>query len=244
LGQKAKPHFEAVQPGLFTAEGLDFYQPSLLLMPEIFKSADVKGDVVAIPVTRNGLIVSGSRDEKALAIMARAAEGMYANDTRPLSLMPIILKAGIWSSYDAPQGVSPSLDRLRIGAHVADYQDQKTELDGRFSKTGRDIFVASIEKIQIEAGRFLTFTTLASGIEILLPKAQVVVIAPPDMAKPFARRWEDVMAVFGALAVEPSTWPPRYVFSGRMDANKLAKLKALPDAPDFPKLEPEQGQTA
>ena len=239
LRQKAKPRFDAIQPGLFTAEGIDFYQSSLLLLPDIFKAADIKGDIVAVPVVRNCLLVAGTRDDKALAAMARIAEGTYAHEARPLSLAPLILKAGAWVSYDAPEGQLPMLDRLRLKARAAEYSDQKHQLDAYFAKAGRETFVAAIEAIEVERGRMLTFTTLSSGVPVLLPQAQVVVIAPPDMAQPFARRWEDVVAVFGAPSLEPNTWPPRYQFSGRMDAGKLAKLKALPEAPDFPKLSPE-----
>jgi len=239
LLQKAKPQFEKIQPGLFGMEGLDFYQPSLLLLASAFKDANVKGDIVAVPVIRNALIVTGTRDDKALAVMVHAAEGTFANDSRPLSLMPLVLKNKVWVSYDAPLGLVSSLDRLRLEARVADYKSQKGTLEAHFNKTGRETYVADIELIQIENGRLLSFTTLASGIEILLPQAQVVVIAPPDMGQPFARRWEDVVTVFGTPAFEPNTWPPRYVFSGRMDNGKVAKLKAMSDAPDFPKLQPE-----
>src|SRR5208283_513 len=70
-------------PGVWVSPWQDNYDAARLLLPDLIRRHEVKGDQIAMAPNRDTLILTGSDDEAGLACMAAVAE-MALNSPRPL----------------------------------------------------------------------------------------------------------------------------------------------------------------
>jgi len=230
------PQFEKHKDGFHYLNGDDYYDPSMLLMPETFKALPLKGSPVAVAVTRTLVVVAGSDDFAALNAMAETVEAEFAKDPRAISYIPLILRENEWHVFEGGRESSPALDRLRRLQYLADYGGQLSLLEAYNKKTGRDVYVGQLDAIE-DDGRLVTWSSLVSGIVTLLPMSDVVIVAPADLKNPFARHFSDVMTVAGNVAIEPDVWPPLYIFENGLGHDLANKLyDAYPQPKEFPDI--------
>ena len=170
----------------------------------------LKGDPVAIVVSRSGLVVAGSQDASALDAMARFVDAHMQKEARPISLLPIVYRNGDWQPLDTTDAIYASLDQLRAKQHLWDYGEQKRLLEAHYEKQGRDVFVASLDALEYE-GRLRTWTTWTYNAVSLLPEADVVILNPGEGRSMLVRSWSDIRDICGMLQPEPGTYPPRYL---------------------------------
>lgn len=229
-----KADFQKHNDGFLYLNTDDFYDPSALLMPEAFANLALKGDPVAIAVSRTLLLVTGSQDMDTLKAMADLAEQQYNSDSRPISLAPIILSNGRWQPFTPAVGTYPMVDRLRTLNALHDYGNQLQAMNAYNKSVGRDIYVGQLEAIEVEHG-LMTWASLVDGIETWLPACDAVIMAPANLKNPFVRRFDDVLVVCGDVATVPDTWPPLYVFKGGLTHQQSETLQKNYKAPEgFP----------
>lgn len=220
LRARSPSRFERQEGGFFTSDYGDFYDVSRLLLPELFEILPLKGDPIAIPISRAGLVVAGSEDHHALDAMAAFVEAQIENETRPISSAPLILRAGEWWPYEA-DGLA-SLDRLRVLQNLRNHKLQKELLEEQFERESRDVFVASLMGIK-DGDRIRTLATWTSETISLLPRADALAIRVGEESR--VRHWSDVEAACGPLTEEPGHYPPRYFVEtgpGRETWDRLA----------------------
>jgi len=95
--------FAPIARGVWVSGGSDWNEPALLLLPEFIRELDLAGDPVAVPVSRQYLIVAGSEDEDALGAMAGFVAEALADEPQPFPAEPIVFKDGAWRPYE-PEG--------------------------------------------------------------------------------------------------------------------------------------------
>lgn len=226
--------FELHSGGFYVLSSDDYYDPSVLLMPDRIAALPVKGLPVAVAATRGCLVVAGSDDPSALRNMAAAVEEIYSKDSHPISYFPIVLKDGKWQPFVPDRAAYPMIYRLRSLEFLASYASQLAALNTRNKKNGRDVYVGQLDAIE-DGEKLITWSSLVSGITTLLPVSDVVVVAPADLKNPFVRRFADVMTVAGNRPLEPNTWPPLYVFKDGVDQRLLDFLHdRYPQPEEFP----------
>lgn len=222
--------FERMKEGHFVSAYNDNYDASRLLLPDLFANLPLRGNPVAVAVSRSCLVVCGSHELDALVAMAQFAEDEIDRDQRAISFLPLVLRDGSWRRFDFSDGNVPALSRLCVKQDLWDYTEQKTLLEGYFERTGRDIFVASLEALEYE-GRCHTWAVWTTDAVSLLPRADALAIRLSE-GDTIVRTWADIEAHCGPLQVEPGMTPTRYLVERRPSDECLQSLRACP-APEW-----------
>ncbi|MBL9036783.1 MAG: DUF1444 family protein [Rhodospirillaceae bacterium] len=222
--------FDRTKGGFFVSKYDDNYDASRLLLTDLFANLPLRGDPVAVAVSRSCLAVCGSRELDALEAMAHFVEGEIDRDQRAISFLPLVLRDGSWRRFDFPDGNVPALSRLRAKQDLWDYTEQKTLLESHFERTGRDVFVASLNALEHE-GRCHTWAVWTTDAMSLLPRADALAIRLND-DDTIVRTWTDIEAHCGPLRAEPDTTPTRYLVERRPSDECLQSLRACP-APEW-----------
>lgn len=227
LRLKSEIGFKQIEPGLFMGPWNDYYVPARLLLPELFKELEVKGELIAMPVHRNVVLVSGSEDtENHPLLIALIEEALDA--PRAMSPRFLALKQGEWSSW-VPENDSPCYDQLRLFSLQAEAQDaneQKEGLDQLHEQNGTDIFVASVQAIeQQETGRVSTYCVWTKTVDTLLPKADLILFADIEADGIVAQaHWDIVFDRCSHLMKPQSIYPERYRVTEFPDKSILEEI--------------------
>lgn len=222
--KRVPTRLEKTGSGIYVSNGSGDYDTSALFTPDVFSSLPLKGRPVVVPVLRNLLLVAGSEDIEALRQIGPLAEKLYDEDTRPLSLTPLILKDGVFTAVDTANGAFPMLRRLALRQPMQDYADVRLALEPHFATQKRETYIGQLEAIESDDSLY-TWTTLVYDIDSIIPKADAVIISQGDNAPPLVRHWADLMAVCGEVTTEPHVYPPLYAFPKGLDAGCIARLK-------------------
>lgn len=236
LRERSPSCFERNDEGVYISSYGDYYDASRLLLPHLFEALPLKGDPVAIPISRRVVIVAGLDDAAALDAMASLAGEAFAEEMRPISCQPIVLRDGHWQPLDSTDKHPESLDRLRVQQRLGEHAQQKKHLDKLFEQTGRDIFVATLGGAQGE-GRCYTWAVWMNGVATLLPQADAIVLRSEDDTRMMTRYWTDIVTVLGPLPTEPATFPSRYLVEQLSDENWY-RLETEFTAPTWLNLSP------
>lgn len=228
--------FERQDGGFYVSDYGDYHDASRLLLPHLFQSLTLKGDPVAVVVSRSGVVVTGSEDPKALEAMAAFVETIIADETRPIAYRPLVLRDGVWTAFEAPSVAAVAL--LSVKQTLWDANEQQAAMNAYHERIGRDVYVASLEVLEAD-GRYPTWAIWTFGVDTLLPRTDVVALNPGDVGAVLPRYWRDVEAICGPFAREPETEPPRYRVCDAPSADQLARLEAAERPSWFP--EPNAG---
>ena len=98
LRRQSNRGFDSPAPGVFVSSWKDFYDSSRLVLTDLIRSVEVKGNYVAMVPSRDLLVITGSDDRAGLAVMLRLAQQAYAQNHN-LSGIPLRLKDGAWISF-------------------------------------------------------------------------------------------------------------------------------------------------
>jgi hypothetical protein len=189
----------------------DAYDAARMLKVDKLRELKVAGDVVAMPVTRDCLILTGADDEEGLAIMAEIAE-KESGSPRPICSVPARLAGDEWRTWlpppDHPSFKAFSL--LRLKYLLGEYSDQKERLDKRHDADGIDVFVASFTVMEKTDGSVLSYGTWSKGVETWLPEADLVALYDHDKKASGLVPWDKALAAFGDLMTPLDVFPPRW----------------------------------
>jgi len=203
----------------------DGYDSSRLIILDLIRQFQVKGEYIAMAPGREMLIVAGSEDKLGLEAMVTLAKKAF-DQPRTVSGVALRLAGDEWVSW-MPEADHPLFDefrKIRIQSIGQDYSEQKELLDRLHEKTGEDVFVASYSVMQHkDTGHRTSYCVWTKGSISLLPQAERIVLASEGQA-PVMAPWEKVAEITGDLVTPMGIYPERYRVEGFPTAGQLAAM--------------------
>jgi uncharacterized protein YtpQ (UPF0354 family) len=222
--------FERQAAGFYISIYEDYYDASRILLPDLFDLLDLRGDPVAIVVSRSALLIAGSDDAEGLQAMADLTEEAMASEPRAISQAAIVYRDGAWRPF-VPGADQAKLRELLLRQELRDYAEQKEALDGYFERMGRDVYVATLSGREVD-GRFSSWASWAWNAESLLPMADVFILGN-EAGETIARYRADIERLV-AFDIEPRMFPQRYAVRSAVDQETWAAIRNLPAPEDYP----------
>lgn len=207
----------------------DAYDASRLLLTDLIERMEVEGDTIAAVPNRERLYVCGSADEEGLTMLSKAVAEDLKHE-RAITGRLFRLDRGEWTPWMPPTDHPAHQDwrLLAIQSVGQDYAEQKSLLDQRNAREGRDLYLPSYSALEDpETGAVRTWCSWAEGVEAWLPETDDVIftsINGPDDVKIRARApWQAVLDGAGDLMQPLGLYPERWKVSGFPDEAFLAK---------------------
>jgi hypothetical protein len=184
----------------------------------LMRSLSVRGNLVAMPVHRDFLIVAGSEDVAGLTLMALLAEEELASP-RPICWIPHVLRGNDWEPWTVPS-THPLADRFRLlkRRHFAsEYGEQKPYLEKLAEKRGLDVFVAAFSladgdlQSQSQTRSHCVWT---KGVSTWLPEADRIAVFDRDTKDFVFVPWNRAVASLGTMMKRLDYWPPIWSVDG------------------------------
>jgi hypothetical protein len=159
----------------------DEYAASSLLLPGWLAAfgEKVEGRPLAIVPERATVFVGGDGNPEMVRALSEAAEREFLAAPRAISpAVYTVDDAGVVIPYQ-PEGSHPFARKVRRGhlvnlAHA--YDEQAALLESNHSQLDVDLFVAQMSLIGFEDGRTTSYCVWPSGIEGLLPRAELICV--------------------------------------------------------------------
>lgn len=195
---------------LFIVETGDAYDATRLLLTDRVARLPVDGQPVAMPITRDCLMITGSDDEVGLGMMAAVAE-KKKGEARPLCPIPVRLVDDDWETW-MPADSSPHFEKFRLLAlqyYADEYATQKQQLEARNEQLGRDVFVATFSAVERNE-KLLSYSVWSKGVPTWLPKTDFVSLLDPDRERIWAVPWHRLEESAGHLLEAIDCHPPRW----------------------------------
>jgi uncharacterized protein YtpQ (UPF0354 family) len=203
----------------------DGYDSTRLILLDLIRQFQVKGDWIAMAPGREMLIVTGSEDGAGLEAMVTLAKKTF-EQPRTVSGVALRLDGDDWVSW-MPDAGHPLYDEfrwLRMESYGQDYAEQKELLDTLHQKTDKDVFVASFSVIQHkDTGHRISYCVWTKGTESLLPRTERIVLGGEDQG-PVMVPWEKVVEVAGELMTPLGMYPERYQVDQFPTVEQLAAM--------------------
>ena len=217
LRQRSQQRFLTPAPGVHVSPWRDGYDASRLILLDLIRDHEVRGDYVVIAPNRDTLILTGSDDRDGLAVMLALAKEAL-KQPRPISGIPVRLEQGSWKTF-FPEIRYPDLNAfrsLRVQTLAGEYEEQKELLVQVHEKTGEDIFVASCTLVQKKHSEELaSYCVWSQGVKSLLPQADKVFFlqgkSPEKSEMVAAGDWEHVREAISHLMKPAGLYPERYL---------------------------------
>ena len=211
--------------GVYVFTTNDGYDSSRLIILDLIRQFQVKGDYIAMAPGREMLIVAGSEDTPGLEAMIALAKKAF-EQPRTVSGVALRLVGDEWESW-MPEADHPLFDefrKIRMLSSGQDYSEQKELLDRLHEKTGEDVFVASYSVMQHkDTGHQLSYCVWTKDTVSLLPQTEWIVLGGEGQA-PIMAPWEKVVEIAGDLITPMGIYPERYRVEGFPTAEQLAAM--------------------
>jgi hypothetical protein len=209
LRMRSSDLFARMGPHLYASPWHDSYDSARLLLPELFDGINVPGTLLAMPDSRERLLITGSSSPEGLSGLAAAATE-FKPGMRPLSTEVLQWSGTSWVPFPLdPTDPShrPLLD-LQIQERHRQYQQQKELLDELHERSGTDIFVASHQFMHWEGGELRSYAIWPEDVESLLPRTDRLILCRSDqnlgiIDAPWPIAARHVGARFAATAFHP-----------------------------------------
>ena len=235
--------FEQQPGGYYESMWHDGYDAARLLLTEELSQLPFRGDVVAIPVHRDVLLLADSDNVRAQLEMVQRARELL-EEPRSISGAALRLVDGQWHSYIPPRGspLHTSFQELRLLSRQLDYGQQAQALHELLVHRGDRAHIAGYQVGPAAGGAALTsYTVWSKGVPSLLAEADWVSFADPSDPRamkiygmaPIGR----VRALLAHRMTPLGTYPERYQVSSFPNSKELTRLK-LVDREQKPMREP------
>ncbi len=199
--------------GLWSGEWGDSYESSRVLLPDLIHRLGVQDPVALMPL-RFTLLIASARNEKALGAMASTAKKLITENSRWLSLRPIVLTDSGWQPFEPPASCFADFDALRQTDLAETYAGQKELIENIFEKSGTDVFVAKATLMQRKGeSTMVSYSVWTEGVDTLLPQTDLVIFVPAgrqDSDPLVSVPWDAACSVAGQLMTPTEYFPPRY----------------------------------
>jgi len=217
LEQMGEVAFANLDSCVYASATGDNYDASRLVMLDLIRRFEVKGDYIAMVPNRDTLVVTGSDDEHGLSIMAKIAEDSYEKP-RPISTVALRLEGDEWVPWLPPRSSQAfgKLHELRLRTIGAEYNDQKELLDEVYAAKESGPYVAQFNAMQNKAsGQVTSYSVWSEGLTILLPQTDSIFFFRPKGEKDgeivAGASWEEVQQIVGNLMEPAGMYPERYL---------------------------------
>jgi hypothetical protein len=233
LCEGSAPKFRSPSPGVHLSAWKDNHDASRILLTELVRGLEIKGDPVAMVPHRDVLIVTGSEDVKGLGVMADLTEKALA-EPRFMTAIPARLRWDEWVPLSLPPDhpLHHRFELLRVSTVLRDYDEQKSLLDQLHEKTGEDVFVASYSAVQDkDSGKVESYSVWSKEVVSLLPRSDTVHFFEPDPTGGDQHTirsapWERVREVAGSLLKEMNLFPERYLVTDFPTPDQVSRMAA------------------
>ncbi len=176
LDEQNPASYAMIDDRLFIFQVGDAYDATRMLSLEMMRSLKVDGKPVALPITRDCLMITGSDDAKGQAMMVVLAEKQL-EEARPLCFIPHVLDGDEWTPW-CPGQDHPQYEKFRLlelRHFGTEYADQKAVLEKWTQKKGIDVFVATFSAADKgENGQTVSFCVWSKGVATWLPKTDFI----------------------------------------------------------------------
>ena len=220
LRERSQRAFEKVSPGLFRSPWKDNHDAARMLLLDLMRGLDLKGEPVAMAPHRDQLLVAGDQDRRALAKMAELA---LATLQKPRAMTGQAFRLGPegWEPWlpGADKELRAAYLMLREHSHLLYHSEQRDLLQEMLNREGREAFVPQY-RVFVDPQTQVPFSTAAFPRrgETWLPRTDQVGLL--DVEQPEGKQlrqipWKDLeQKLEGALVQEPGLWPARYRLEG------------------------------
>jgi uncharacterized protein YtpQ (UPF0354 family) len=203
----------------------DSYDSSRLILLDLIRQFQIKGDFIAMAPGREMLIVTGSEDRPGLEAMVELANKAF-EQPRTVAGVALRLDRDEWVPW-MPDAAHPLYDEfrlLRMRSFGKDYAEQKELLDRLHEQADTDVFVASFSVIQHQAtGHRMSYCVWTKDTHSLLPRTEKVIVGGPDQ-EPIMVAWNRVVQFAGNLMSPTDMYPERYRVDEFPSAEQLAAM--------------------
>jgi hypothetical protein len=222
------------EQGVYISATRDNYDASRLILLDLIRRMEVRGEHVALVPNRDTLLVTGSEDEDGLDAISQIAEKTL-EQPRPISGFAFRLEGDDWAPWLPSLGhpSRPRFHKLYVQSLGQEYAEQKDLLDKLHEKRGTDLFVASFNVIEErQTGLLSSYCLWADGVETLLPRSERVIFFRPDHTKKNGEivayaEWSRMRDVLGDLLETTDDYPERYLVRDFPTATQLESLGKL-----------------
>lgn len=190
----------------------DSFDATRLLLVDHIRDLEVHGDTIAMIVSPDAMMITGSEDRLGMTFLL--SQAMESRD-KPHAIPPILLKlvGDEWKTWLPPESSEFyfPFKQFQVMLFGSDYSEQQNLLKNIYKVEGRDISVANFFVAQREATRQLfTYTVWANGNQdLLLPKAEYIAFMEDEKATPIVIPWDIVEETVGYLMSPRSLYPTR-----------------------------------
>lgn len=203
---RSKEPWEPIVPGLYQSPWSDYFDGARLALPTLFARIGVQGDPIVTLPNRCAMLVTGSREPVGLTALYTATRTL-ADVDRPMYLGGLRLVDGAWRplgehDFDVVEiarkillldSLQEALDYRAVGEHV------------REAIGSLGYHVEPLQVSEIADGVTMTFTQLPRVPNLVIPKADMIVI---DNTTMFA--WYKLEAMLGRNLAPLGVWPPHF----------------------------------
>jgi hypothetical protein len=233
LEQMGPTAFVAIpEKRIYISANHDNYDASRLLILDLIRRLEVRGDPVVLVPNRDTLIVTGTEEDDGLTFLASAAEKSF-QEPRPISAIPLVLRDDEWQTWqpawDSP--LAPAFRALRLRSLGAEYNDQKDLLDDLHQHEQKDLFVASFKAYEQGDKQPRSFCVWVDGADSLLPETDEIHLYRPGPNQGKGNvvavaSWRQVREICGDLLEPAGLYPERYRVREFPTSGQLEQLKS------------------
>ena len=206
----------------------DSFDGTRLMLIEQMKKLEVIGETVAMVLSTDTMMITGSEDHLGLGFFLTQA---VEYQEKPHAIPPTLLKleGDEWVQWLPPVESEYHLPfkRFQIIAEGVDYSEQGTILRNLFQKKGHDITVAHYYVAQQEATQQLFSYTIWNDEEkdTLLPKAEFIAFTVQGANTPVLIPWDVACETVGYLMDMKYEYPPRYQVGVFPTSREIAEMQ-------------------
>ncbi len=201
----------------------DDRSPSFLLLTDIVRLWDVRGDAIAMVPNRDTLFIAGSDDDRGLEQMLRIATAAE-EFPRPISGIALRLDGDTWVPWMPREShaLYHGFKELQLRSLEVAYDAQQELLEDN----AEDVFIAPFFFAR-RPDRTTTSVTIWPVIgESMLPKAEIIAFKSHGTgpASTSSVTWQGAASVVGNLMEPLDMYPPRFRVREFPSAEQLAWL--------------------
>lgn len=224
--------FATVEGEIYVSATEDHYDASRMLVADLIRELDVKGDPVVLVPNRDSLLITGSESKEGLQLMASLARE-YLKKPRPLCGITFRLRDDEWGPWlpTASHPATEQLAALYVESIARDYADQQPILQAWCESRYDD---AEISDFCISQGQrpqqLISYCVWSQNQECLLPKTDRIFFDERNSDRPKRSTdlpnasWSTVQTALGDRFTSEDVFPPRYRVRNFPSSQEISEL--------------------
>jgi hypothetical protein len=212
LEQQPPMGFAKIGSGFYSVVGDGNYGATRLTQLDFVRQLKVEGDHIAVVPNRGTLLVTGSKCDEGLEIMADAL-AKELEQPRPISGLVFRLEGDEWEPWLPPRNHATyaRFKAAEVRHFMSEYGDQKPLLEQFYQQNGDDTFIASCSSISGgDIAGAATYCVWGKGVVSLLPRTDKIAFMEGEGLQPAIVDWDQASAVVGDLMEMQELYPTRY----------------------------------